>query len=48
MPIKSAFTTTIDHVSILDANANFDEKLGAGLIPDGDLVRLYECNLPYK
>ena len=42
MPIKSAFTTTIDHVSILDVNANFDEKLGAGLIPDGDLVRLYE------
>ena len=42
MPIKSAFTTTIDHVSILDVNANFDEKLGAGLIPDADLVRLYE------
>jgi pyruvate dehydrogenase E1 component alpha subunit len=42
MPIKSAFTTTIDHVSILDVNANFDEKLGAGLIPDTDLVRLYE------
>ena len=42
MPIKSAFTTTIDHVSSLDVNANFDEKLGAGLIPDADLVRLYE------
>jgi pyruvate dehydrogenase E1 component alpha subunit len=42
MPIKTAFSTTIDHVSILDANARFDEKLGGGLIPNADLVRLYE------
>jgi len=42
MPIKSAYTTTIEHVSILDENGNFDAKLGKDLIPDADLVRLYE------
>lgn len=42
MPIKNVLTTTIDHVSILDADGRFDEKLGKGLIPDADLVKLYE------
>jgi pyruvate dehydrogenase E1 component alpha subunit len=42
MPITSVFQTTIDHVSILDASGSFDAKLGQGLIPEADLVRLYE------
>jgi pyruvate dehydrogenase E1 component alpha subunit len=42
MPVKPAFKTTIDHVSILDENGTFDEKLGKGLIPDADIVKLYE------
>ena len=42
MPIKPVFTTTIENVSILDEHGNFDEKLGKGLIPDDDLIRLYE------
>ena len=40
MPIKSAFTTTIDHVSILDANANFDRSW----VPVSFLTRiLFAC-----
>ncbi len=42
MPVKTVFTTTIEHVSILDEDGNFDEKLGRDLIPDDDVVRLYE------
>ncbi len=42
MPIKKVFTTTIEHVSILDEHGKFDEKLGKGLIPDPDVVKLYE------
>jgi pyruvate dehydrogenase E1 component alpha subunit len=42
MPITSVFQTTIDHVSILDASGSFDARLGQGLIPEADLVRLYE------
>ena len=42
MPVKTAFTTEIEHVSILDDHGNFDEELGKGLIPDEDVVRLYE------
>jgi len=42
MPVKTAFQTTIDHVSILDAEGNFDAKLGKDLIPDQDAVKLYE------
>jgi pyruvate dehydrogenase E1 component alpha subunit len=42
MPIKPVLTTTIDHVSILDERGTFDRALGDGLIPDADLVRLYE------
>jgi len=42
MPIKPAFQTTIDHVSILDSAGGFDAKLGKGLIPDDDAVKLYE------
>jgi pyruvate dehydrogenase E1 component alpha subunit len=43
MPITTAFKTEIPRVSILDEHAKFDEKLGKGLIPDGDLVKLYEA-----
>ncbi len=43
MPITTAFKTEIPRVSILDEHANFDEKLGKGLIPDADLVKLYEA-----
>ena len=42
MPVKKVFTTAIEHVSILDENGNFDAALGKGLIPDDDLVRMYE------
>ncbi|HMN96510.1 MAG TPA: pyruvate dehydrogenase (acetyl-transferring) E1 component subunit alpha [Phycisphaerales bacterium] len=42
MPITQAFQTIIDHISILDQNGRFDEKLGKDLIPDEDVVRLYE------
>ena len=42
MPITKALETQIDHISILDEHGNFDEELGAGLIPDEDLVKLYE------
>ena len=43
MPITTAFKTEIPRVSILDEHAKFDEKLGKGLIPDADLVKLYEA-----
>ena len=42
MPITTAFKTQIDHVSILDENGKFDEKLGKNLIPDDDAVALYK------
>ncbi|MCH7603775.1 MAG: pyruvate dehydrogenase (acetyl-transferring) E1 component subunit alpha [Planctomycetes bacterium] len=42
MPVKTVFNTSIEHISILDENGKFDEKLGKGLIPDKDLVKLYE------
>src|SRR5687767_14535492 len=42
MPIKPVFQTQIDHVSILHEHGNFDAKLGKGLIPDDDAVKLYE------
>ncbi len=43
MPITTAYSTQIERVSILDEHGRFDEQLGAGLIPDADLVRLYEA-----
>jgi pyruvate dehydrogenase E1 component alpha subunit len=43
MPITTAYETKIEHISILDEKGNFDEKLGKGLIPDADLVKLYEA-----
>lgn len=42
MPIKTVFETAIEHVSILDENGKFDSKLGKGLIPDADAVKLFE------
>ena len=42
MPVTKALETSIDRISILDENGKFDEKLGKGLIPDQDAVRLYE------
>jgi pyruvate dehydrogenase E1 component alpha subunit len=42
MPIKPALKAQIDHVSILDETGAFDAKLGKGLIPDDDAVKLYE------
>lgn len=41
MPVEPVFETRIDHVSILDEHGRFDEELGAGLIPDEDVVKLY-------
>ena len=43
MPITTAYETKIEHISILDEKGNFDEKLGKGLIPDADLVKLFEA-----
>ncbi|MFK7958894.1 MAG: pyruvate dehydrogenase (acetyl-transferring) E1 component subunit alpha [Phycisphaerales bacterium] len=42
MPIKSAFKAEIKHVGILDENGSFDAKLGKDLIPNDDLIKLYE------
>lgn len=42
MPVSTAFETTIESISILDEKGNFDAELGADLIPDEDLVRLYQ------
>jgi pyruvate dehydrogenase E1 component alpha subunit len=42
MPVKTVFQTQIEHVSILDESGGFDAKLGKGLIPDDDAVKLYE------
>lgn len=41
MPITKVFSTEIERVSILDEHGKFDEKLGKGVIPDADLVKLY-------
>ncbi len=41
MPITTVYTAEIKKISILDEHANFDEKLGDGLISNDDLVRLY-------
>jgi pyruvate dehydrogenase E1 component alpha subunit len=43
MPKTIAFKTEIERLSILDEHGNFDEKLGQGLIPDADLLKLYEA-----
>ena len=43
MPITTVFTAEIKKISILDEHANFDEKLGDGLIPTEDLLKLYEA-----
>ena len=42
MPAKIVFNSKIESVSILDEQGNFDAKLGKDLIPDADVVRLYE------
>lgn len=42
MPIKTVFESTIEHVSVLDEHGNFDDELGRDLIPDEDVVKLYE------
>ena len=47
MPITTAYEAKIEHISILDAKGNFDEKLGGAagklIIPDADLVQLYSA-----
>ncbi len=43
MPITTAYKTEIQRVSILDEHGNFDDTLGKDLIPDADLIRLYEA-----
>ena len=42
MPVSSAFTTEIKHVSILDEHGTFDEKMGKDLIPDADVIEMYK------
>ena len=42
MPVEPVFETKIDRVTILDEHGRFDEELGAGLIPDEDVVELYK------
>ncbi len=41
MPITTVYTAEIKKISILDEHANFDEKLGDGLITNDELIRLY-------
>jgi pyruvate dehydrogenase E1 component alpha subunit len=43
MPITNALSIEIPRISILDEKGNFDETLGKGLIPDADLLKLYEA-----
>jgi pyruvate dehydrogenase E1 component alpha subunit len=42
MPLKPVLNAEIQHVSILDEHGKFDAKLGKGIIPDKDAVKLYE------
>ncbi len=42
MPVRTVINATIEHVSVLDEDGSFDAKLGRGLVPDDDVVRLYE------
>ena len=42
MPITTAHTSEIKRISILDEHGQFDKELGKDLIPDEDLVKLYE------
>ncbi|MBT7351419.1 MAG: pyruvate dehydrogenase (acetyl-transferring) E1 component subunit alpha [Phycisphaerae bacterium] len=42
MPVDCAFEISIERVSILDEHGVFDESLGEGLIPDADVVKLYQ------
>lgn len=45
MPITIAYEAKIEHISILDAKGNFDEKLGGVgskcIIPEADIIKLY-------
>ncbi|MHC5023356.1 MAG: pyruvate dehydrogenase (acetyl-transferring) E1 component subunit alpha [Planctomycetota bacterium] len=42
MPVRTVLETKIESISILDEHGAFDEKLGRDLIPDDDLVKLYQ------
>jgi pyruvate dehydrogenase E1 component alpha subunit len=42
MPLKTVFTAEIQYLSILNEHGKFDAKLGKDVIPDKDLVTLYE------
>jgi pyruvate dehydrogenase E1 component alpha subunit len=42
MPITSVFDTHIEYVSILNEHGEFDATLAKDLIPDDDVVKLYE------
>lgn len=42
MPKETAYTATIEYISILDEHGKFDEKLGKGLITDEQALDLYE------
>ena len=42
MPARTIFNASIESVSILDEHGRFDAQLGADLIPDEDVIKLYE------
>ncbi|MBX3373630.1 MAG: pyruvate dehydrogenase (acetyl-transferring) E1 component subunit alpha [Phycisphaeraceae bacterium] len=42
MPVEPVYRAEISRVSILDEHGRFDGALGADLIPDADVVALYE------
>ncbi|MBL9150688.1 MAG: pyruvate dehydrogenase (acetyl-transferring) E1 component subunit alpha [Phycisphaerae bacterium] len=42
MPTKTVFTAEIQYLSILNEHGKFDAKLGKDVIPDKDLLVLYE------
>ena len=42
MPKTTAYQAIIEHISILDENANFDSQLGDGVMTDEQALHLYE------
>ncbi|MEO0512764.1 MAG: pyruvate dehydrogenase (acetyl-transferring) E1 component subunit alpha [Planctomycetota bacterium] len=42
MPIKTAYTASIEHLQILDEDGNFDAELGEGLLTNERVAELYE------
>ncbi len=48
MPIRTAYTAKIEHLSILDEDGVLDERLGKDLLTDEQVVFLYEKMTEYR